>query len=74
MKIDDIISKHCVEKITNTLRITPNYKKDFVQEIYLILLYDKKINDIEKEKQIYNYVYGMCRNQWLSKTSSFYYK
>lgn len=74
MEINEIIKKHCVEKIINSLKVPTNYKKDLIQEIYLILLRDRKIKNIEKERQLYNYIYGICRNQWLSKTSKFFYK
>lgn len=50
------------------------YKEDLTQEIFLILceLGEEKLEKLRVEKKLYNYVYGIFRNQYLSGTSSFY--
>lgn len=72
--IEKIINEQIVETIADNIGVTSNYKDDFIQEMYLILLeYDKKaLEDIYNKGDIKYFVSKICTNNWFSKTSPFY--
>lgn len=73
--IDYIIRNKLVEDIT--MNITKNQLgcdlDDFIQEIYVILLECKKLEDI-KPKELKYFISRIIKNQFKSVTSNYYYK
>ena len=73
--IDYIIRNKIVEDITRN--ITKNQLgsdlDDFIQEIYVILLENKKLEKI-KQKELKYFISRIIQNQFKSVTSKYYYK
>lgn len=69
-----IINQNLVEELVSAYSVNSQYKDDLIQEIYLILLeYDKdKLQKLINDKQIKFFIARIIRNQWFSKTSTFF--
>lgn len=74
--VDEIANDKMVEEIARNIRVTSDYYKDFVQEMYLTLLeYDTdKLTEIYNKKQMKFFVARICINNWASGTSPFFCK
>lgn len=64
-----------INKLCNTY-INGNYRDDFKQELFIILLEmpNAKISQLHKDNELLRYIVGVIKNQYNSKTSSFYRK
>lgn len=74
--LNKIANEKNVEDICKNIGVSPKYFDDFVQEMYLILLeYDQnKLQEIYDKGQLNFFLTRIIKNQWCSKTSTFYTK
>lgn len=74
--LNKIANEKTVETICKNIGVSPKYFDDFVQEMYLILLeYDQnKLQEIYDKGQLNFFLTRIIKNQWCSKTSTFYTK
>lgn len=72
--MEEIIKQHIVEDLVKAYNVSELYKNDLIQHIYLILLlYDQPtLQYLVNKKQIKFFIARIIRNQWFSKTSTFY--
>lgn len=74
--LNKIANEKLVETICKNIGVAEKYFDDFVQEMYLILLeYDQqKLQEIYNKGQLNFFLTRIIKNQWCSKTSTFYTK
>lgn len=74
--IDKICNDRIVESIIKNLGVSPKYRDDLAQEVYIIILeYDRdKITEMYNNKQLNFFLTRVIKNQINSVTSSFYRK
>ena len=74
--IDTILEENIVASLIDAYNISPLYKDDLAQEIWLILLgYDKdKLKELHTKNQLRFFIAKIITNQYFSKTSTFYKK
>jgi hypothetical protein len=72
--LNKIANERLVEDICKNIGVAEKYMDDFVQEMYLILLeYDQnKLQEIYDKGQLNFFLTRIIKNQWCSKTSTFY--
>lgn len=72
----EIAEKQLVEKIIKNLGVSPKYRDDLAQEVYIIILeYDRdKITEMYNNKQLNFFLTRIIKNQINSVTSPFYRK
>lgn len=72
--IETILKDKTVEELISAYNVNSKYKDDLIQHIYLILLeYDQsKLQTLIDNNQIRFFIARIIRNQWFSKTSTFY--
>lgn len=78
MNTNNSIIEEYVESINKlcNVYINGNYRDDFKQELFIILLEmpNAKISQLHKDNELLRYIVGVIKNQYNSKTSSFYRK
>ena len=69
-----IVDNKIVESLVKDYMVELQFKDDLIQEIYIILLTSKqdKLKELIQKNQIRFYIARLIKNQYFSKTSSFY--
>lgn len=74
--IEKIFRERLVENVIVRYQFNRDLKKDFIQEIYMILLEysEEKLIELYSKNQLKYFIIRICVNQFKSKTSPFYRK
>ena len=74
--VTEVVRLGVIEHALNIYHVHTSHREDMIQEVAMILLTidERRLNDIYQAGKISHFVTRIVRNQWRSKTSSYYTK
>lgn len=74
--VEELCNEGLVEELCTNMGVSPLYKDDLIQEVYMILLEyrEDKIIEMYEKKQLKFFIVRIIQNQYNSNNSPFYKK